>query len=58
MSKNPLKGDNTLYRDRITRYNVFVKEYEQIKHGTHKEFRFVQDWAAARKIDKKNFLKY
>lgn len=58
MSKNPLKGDNTLYRDRITRYTHFVKEYELIKQGKHKDFRFVQDWAVARKIDKKNFLKY
>src|ERR1044071_1542186 len=55
---NPLKGDNTLYRDRIKRYSGFIKEYEQIKQGRHKEFQFVQDWTAARKIDKKNFLKY
>lgn len=55
---NPLKGDNTLYRERISRYNDFIIEYEQIKQKTHPEFLFVKDWASARKIDKKNFLKY
>jgi hypothetical protein len=55
---NPLKGDNTLYRERISRYNDFVLEYEQIKNKVHPEFVYVKDWAASRKIDKKNFLKY
>jgi hypothetical protein len=55
---NPLKGDNTLYRERISRYNDFVIEYELIKKKKHSEFLYVKDWAAARKIDKKNFLKY
>lgn len=55
---NPLKGDNTLYRERINRYNDFIIEYELIKKKEHLEFVFVKDWAAARKIDKKNFLKY
>jgi transposase InsO family protein len=58
MSNNPLKGDNTLYRERISRYNEFVVEYELIKSKKHSEFVYVKDWAAARKIDKKNFLKY
>lgn len=55
---NPLKGDNTLYRERISRYNDFIVEYELIKSKKHSEFLYVKDWAAARKIDKKNFLKY
>jgi hypothetical protein len=55
---NPLKGDNTLYRERISRYNDFIIEYELIKSKRHPEFLYVKDWAAARKIDKKNFLKY
>jgi hypothetical protein len=55
---NPLKGDNTLYRERISRYNDFIIEYEKIKKKRHSEFKYVKDWAAARKIDKKNFLKY
>lgn len=58
MIKNPLKGDNTLYRDWIGRYTEFIKEYELLKRSEHPEFRFVKDWAAARKICKKNFLKY
>ncbi|HVE61093.1 MAG TPA: integrase core domain-containing protein [Chitinophagaceae bacterium] len=56
--KNPLKGDNTLYRERINRYSEFVNEYEAIKNNKHPEFSYVQDWANARKICKKNFLKY
>jgi len=55
---NPLKGDNTLYRERISRYNEFIVEYELIKKRKHPQFFYVKDWAAARKIDKKNFLKY
>jgi hypothetical protein len=55
---NPLKGDNTLYRERISRYNDFIIEYELIKSKKHPEFLYVKDWAAARKVDKKNFLKY
>jgi len=55
---NALKGDNTLYRERIRRYNDFIIEYELIKSKKHSEFLYVKDWAAARKIDKKNFLKY
>ena len=55
---NPLKGDNTLYRERISRYSQFIIEYDQVKNKQHAEFKFVKDWAAARKIDKKNFLKY
>lgn len=58
MIKNPLKGDNTLYREWIGRYMEFVKEYEVIKRGEHQEFSYVKDWAKARKICKKNFLKY
>jgi transposase InsO family protein len=58
MRSDPLKGDNTLYRDRINRYSGFIKEYEQIKTGTHPEFNYVQDWAKARRVCKKNFLKY
>jgi len=58
MRSDPLKGDNTLYRDRINRYSGFIKEYEQIKTGRHPEFNYVQDWAKARRICKKNFLKY
>lgn len=58
MPNNPLKGDNTLYRERINRYTEFIKEYELIKKGEHEEFRYVKDWAHARQIDKKNFLKY
>jgi transposase InsO family protein len=58
MIKNPLKGDNTLYREWIGRYTGFVNEYETIKRGEHQEFVFVKDWAEARKICKKNFLKY
>lgn len=56
--QNPLKGDNTLYRERISRYNEFVLEYEQIKRKEHPDFLYVKDWAISRKIDKKNFLKY
>ncbi len=56
--QNPLKGDNTLYKERINRYSAFIKEYELIKQKKHSEFIFVKDWAAARKIDKKDFLKY
>lgn len=55
---NPLKGDNTLYRERIGRYNDFIVEYELVKKKAHPDFLFVKDWATARKIDKKNFLKY
>lgn len=58
MIKNPLKGDNTLYREWIGRYMKFVKEYEIIKRGEHQEFCYVKDWAETRKICKKNFLKY
>jgi len=58
MSKDPLKGDNTLYRERISRYSEFIKEYELIKRKEHPEFNYVQHWAKARKICKKNFLKY
>ena len=58
MIMNPLKGDNTLYRGWIGRYMEFVKEYEVIKKGEHQEFCYVKDWAKARKICKKNFLKY
>ncbi len=56
--KNALKGDNTLYRERLNRYNEFIKEYELIKKKEHPEFLYVKDWALARKIDRKNFLKY
>jgi len=58
MISNPLKGDNTLYRERIGRYTEFVKEYEQIKGKEHPDFHYVKDWVAARKISKKNFIKY
>lgn len=58
MIKNPLKGDNTLYRERIGRYIELVDEYNLVKSKEHPEFLYVKDWAAARKICKKNFLKY
>jgi len=58
MIRNPLKGDNTLYREWIGRYVEFVKEYELIKRKEHREFCYVKDWAKARNICKKNFLKY
>jgi transposase InsO family protein len=58
MRQDPLKGDNTLYRERISRYIEFIKEYELIKKKQHVQFAQVQQWAQARKICKKNFLKY
>src|SRR6266705_6497481 len=58
MIGNPLKGDNTLYRQWNGRYTKFVNEYELIKRGKHKKFCYVKDWAEAGEICKKNFLKY
>src|SRR6218665_1093562 len=58
MINNPLKGDYTLYRDWIGRYTGFIKGYELLKRRVHPDLRYVQDWAAAHKICKKNFLKY
>lgn len=53
-----LSADRTLYNQRTRRYLDFVKEYELIKHKSHPEFTQVQLWCKARKIDKRNFLKY
>lgn len=53
-----LSADRTLYSQRTRRYVEFVKEYELIKQKQHTEFTQVQQWAKARKIDKRNFLKY
>lgn len=53
-----LSADRTLYNQRTRRYVEFVKEYELIKRKLHPEFSQVQHWAGARKIDKRNFLKY
>jgi hypothetical protein len=53
-----LSADRTLYNQRTRRYVEFVKEYELIKQKQHPEFAQVQLWARARKIDKRNFLKY
>jgi DNA-binding transcriptional MerR regulator len=36
----------------------FIKEYELIKQKLHPEFGQVQAWTKARRIDKRNFLKY
>lgn len=53
-----IKGDRTLYNQRTRRYVEFVREYELIKQSQHAEFTQVQQWCRARKIDKRNFLKY
>lgn len=53
-----LSADRTLYNQRTRRYVEFIKEYELIKSKQHAEFTQVQHWAQARKIDKRNFLKY
>lgn len=53
-----LSADRTLYNQRTKRYMEFVREYELIKQKMHPEFSQVQAWARARKVDKRNFLKY
>lgn len=53
-----IQGDRTLYNQRTKRYLEFVREYESIKNKSHPEFTQVQHWCRARKIDKRNFLKY
>lgn len=53
-----LPADRTLYNQRTKKYVEFVKEYELIKQKRHPEFSRVQQWTKARKIDKRNFLKY
>ena len=53
-----VSADRTLYNQRTRRYVEFVREYELIKQKQHPEFTQVQHWAKARKIDKRNFLKY
>lgn len=53
-----LSADRTLYNQRTRRYVDFIKEYEMIKQKQHPEFTQVQHWTKARKIDKRNFLKY
>lgn len=58
MPQAMLSADRTLYSQRTRRYVEFVKEYELIKQKKHTEFTQVQLWAKARRIDKRNFLKY
>lgn len=53
-----ISADRTLYNERTRRYVKFVQEYELIKQKLHPEFAQVQQWCKARKIDKRNFLKY
>jgi len=52
------KSDMTLQRERIKRYESLIDEYELIKRKQHVQFAQVQQWAQARKICKKSFLKY
>lgn len=58
MSQVILSADRTLYNQRTKRYMEFVREYELIKQGQHPDFLQVQAWTKARKVDKRNFLKY
>jgi hypothetical protein len=37
---------------------MLVKEYELVKAKYHPEFRFINEWANARRIEKKTFFKY
>ena len=53
-----ISADRTLYNERTRRYGKFIQEYELIKQKLHPEFAQVQQWCKARKIDKRNFLKY
>ncbi|HUC79794.1 MAG TPA: integrase core domain-containing protein [Flavisolibacter sp.] len=53
-----LSADRTLYKQRTKRYVAFIREYELIKCGRHPEFTQVQAWTKARRVDKRNFLKY
>lgn len=58
MAQVIVSADRTLYNQRTKRYVEFVQEYELIKAKQHPQFTQVQQWAAARKVDKRNFLKY
>jgi transposase InsO family protein len=58
MAQVILSADRTLYNQRTKRYVEFIGEYELIKARKHPEFTQVQQWAGARKVDKRNFLKY
>lgn len=53
-----ISADRTLYNERTRRYLRFVEEYDLIKQKLHPEFTQVQQWCKARKIDRRNFLKY
>ena len=53
-----ISKDETLKRDQVNRYSSWITEYELIKKGEHKKYRFVKDFYEDRGICHQNFSKY
>ena len=51
-------NDLTLKRNYLNKYRFLMKEYEQVKDGSHPKFRFVKDFYLAHDTDARSFLKY
>ena len=53
-----INNDLTLKRNYLNKYRFLIGEYEQVKRGEHKQFRFAKDFYAAHDTDPRSFLKY
>src|SRR3990167_270329 len=48
----------TLEKQYVQHFRLLIREYEQIKHGAHAQFRLVKDFFAYHNTSAKTFLKY
>lgn len=50
--------DQTLKKNYIQKYRFLIREYEQVKAGSHGSYRYVQDFYKAHDLDRRTFRKY
>lgn len=50
--------DSTIIKERVKHFRFLMREYEQIKAGSHGGFRFVGDFYKYHNIKRQNFIKY
>ena len=50
--------DQTIKKNYIQKYRFLIREYQEVKAGTHARYRYVQDFYEAHDLDRRTFRKY
>ncbi len=50
--------DQTIKKNYIQKYRFLIREYQEVKTGSHARYRYVQEFYKAHDLDRRTFRKY